>query len=312
MPELWQSFNTYCRREFGAKAAKICLDAGAGCPHRVSGQLETGCCFCHPGAYAGQAVESASLEEQWEAGVASAGRHGAEKYLAYFQAGSNTHGSAAALSERFQTLAHWPECAGVIVATRPECIHAQAIEILLAACQGKPLWIEVGVQACDDAVLQWLGRGHTLADCAQALRMLAAYPEIKTTAHLVFGSPLEHARAPEDAAGFLNQHRVAGVKITPLYVARHTRLAKDFQAGRFRPLGCEDYRHRVIRLLEQLSPATVVMRLTADCRQEFLLAPDWLGDKAGWLRGLRQAMEQTGAYQGRLFQPASGNAVASV
>lgn len=291
------SLATYFRRRFGRRIRKIPLDAGASCPNRDGTLSRAGCSFCNElGSGTGLFGRGVDLEGQWASWRArSSGPEG--PFIAYLQSFSNTHCSPARLRALLDRLAALPALAGIAVGTRPDCLDEARLDVLAAAPVDE-LWLDLGLQSADDAVLGRANRGHTAADFARAARA-AAGRGLKVCAHLVAGLPGEVPGGFVRSVEFVSALPVAGIKLHNLYVCAGAPLARDYRAGAYEPLARDDYVRQLAEALPRLRPDVVVHRLASDPRPGELLAPDWAARKSEVLAALAAALEERDTWQGR-------------
>ncbi|MGE4553419.1 MAG: TIGR01212 family radical SAM protein, partial [Desulfovibrionaceae bacterium] len=309
------SLAAHLKRRFGAPVRKIPLDAGADCPNRDGTIGRSGCLFCNPhGSGSGLLARGLGLPEQWDHWRARLARHGADRYLAYLQSFTNTHGPAARLAAVLDQLRGLPGLAGLCVGTRPDCCEDDKLDLLAAfrdalppAPDGAPapVILELGLQSADDAVLARIRRGHDAACFAHAARRAAARG-LEVCAHVVAGLPGAADRGADlrNSVALLNTLPVAHVKFHNCYVCEGSGLAAEWRAGRYAPPALPDYAAWLAEALADLRPGVVVHRLVADPAPGELLAPDWAGRKAEALAAVRRELETRRLWQGcRAFRP---------
>jgi radical SAM protein (TIGR01212 family) len=288
----------WLRRSFGGPVVKAPLDAGRSCPNR-DGTLGTGgCLFCPPSgsgpAAAGRPV-ARQLAEALERRLAS-GRPA--RVLAYYQAFSATHAGADQLARDLEPALRLP-AAGIIVATRPDCLGPARWRALAAAARAKPLWLELGLQSAHEGTLAALGRGHGVAAFDRAVRRAADYG-IRVVAHVILGLPGEEPAHTEATARHLAGLSVWGVKLHNLMVLAGSRLAAEHAAGRFNPWPRAKWAAAAAGFVARLPRETLIHRLAADPGRDRLVAPEWAGDKAANLAALAAELERRELRQGEL------------
>ncbi len=286
---------------FGGEVVKIGLDAGLGCPHRAGGTGAGGCAFCPPhGSGRGQGGEP--IAEQLARGLARlAGHRRPAKALAYFQAYTSTWAPVSHLAALYRQALAVDGVAGLVIATRPDCIDEAVWELLAGLQQRAPLWLELGLQSAHDRTLRAIGRGHDVA-CFDAAVSRARQAGIKVVAHVILGLPGEEPRHTEATADHLARLGVWGVKLHNLMILQGAPLARRHAAGEMVCWSRETYALAAARFLARLPRSTLVHRLAADPGPDRLLAPDWAADKDGVLAALAAAMVQHDLEQGSLCQ----------
>lgn len=299
------SLDAYCKNTYGEKLYKIALDAGMTCPNR-DGTLDTrGCIFCSAGG-SGEFAISLPLPPaaQLEAGKKLfRGKKTGSRYIAYFQAYTNTYAPPAKLEQLYREAMEAPDVAGISIATRPDCLPEEVLELLTDLRQRNPekfVWIELGLQTVHERTAAYIRRGYALPVFERAVRSLASRG-LPAIVHLILGLPGETKEDMLQSVRFLNRLPVDGVKLQLLHVLKGTDLAADYEKGLFRTLTEEEYLGLLVSCLEALSPDTVVHRLTGDGPAELLLAPLFSKNKKRVLNGLNQKLSRENTWQGRNY-----------
>lgn len=291
------SLSTYFRRRFGGRIRKVPLDAGASCPNRDGTLSRKGCSFCNElGSGTGAFGLGVDLEGQWAALRAKA-RDPRGPFMAYLQSFTNTHCTPDRLRDMVGRLCALPDLAGVAIGTRPDCLDTEKLDILAAAPVDE-LWLDLGLQSADDAVLERANRGHAAADFACAVEQ-AADRGIKVCGHLVAGMPGEAPDGFLRSVDFMSALPVAGIKLHNLFVSQGAPLAAEYLAGNYTPLRRGEYVGMLEEALPRLRPDIVVHRLASDPRPGELLAPDWAARKIEVLNALTKTMNESDTWQGK-------------
>ena len=272
------SVNEHYRRKFGCKVYKLSLDGGFTCPNR-DGTLDTrGCTFCNgSGEFAAGPCQSIAFQlEQAKARVADKIRTG--KYIAYFQAFTNTYAPVPVLEALFAQALAQEDIVGLAVGTRPDCLAQPVVELLARLNREKPVSVELGLQTIHDSTAKAIRRGYeswVYTDAVQRLK--AAGLEVVT--HIILGLPGETPQMMQATTRAAVAAGTDGVKFHLLHVLRGTDLAKDYEAGKFRCLELAEYAQILDSCLALLPPETVVHRITGDGAKKDLIAPLWSADK---------------------------------
>ena len=288
-----QTLTQYCLKLFGEKIYKISLDAGFTCPNRDGTLGDRGCIFCSAGGsgdFAGD--RRLPLADQIAQGKALvAGKYRGSRYLAYFQAFTNTYAETARLEALFRPVLEREDICGLSVATRPDCLDAEKLALLSRLNRQKPVWVELGLQTVKEDSVRYIRRGYPTAVYDAAVSALTA-EGIHVVTHVILGLPGE---SPEDMEESV-RHAVAagsgGIKLQLLHVLRGTDLAEDYLAGKFTLPTREEYLALLDRCLAQLGKDTVIHRVTGDGPRALLLAPLWSTDKKQLLNQIRPIMEK--------------------
>lgn len=299
----YRDYNSYLREIFGERVQKISLDAGLNCPNRDGAISDKGCIYCDGrGSGTGAWIKDGlSIDEQISREMEYIQRrYGAKKFIAYFQSFTNTYAPLPQLKALYeQALAH-KDMVGLSVATRPDCVQREVLDLLSSYQEVHLVWIEFGLQSAHDATLIRINRGHDVA-CFERSVLLANEFGLNVCAHIILGLPGEDRKMMLETARFLSRLPVHGVKIHLLYVVKGTELARLYEDGDFSCLEREEYVEMVVDFLELLPPEMVVQRLTGDPVRSELVAPLWANEKSKNLGLIREALERRNTRQGRLF-----------
>ncbi len=276
----YYSFNQYLKEKFGCKVYKICINAGFTCPNR-DGTLDTrGCIFCSAGG-SGDFAESAALSvtEQIEKGKARVkNKIKSGKYIAYFQAFTNTYAPVETLRKKFTEAINHPDIVMLSVATRPDCLPEEVIELLKELNRIKPVSVELGLQTIHEKTAAYIRRGYPLACYDSAVKRLKA-ADIDTVCHIILGLPGESEQEMLESVEYVCKSGINGIKLQLLHVLRGTDLAVDYAAGKFEVLTMEEYLKIIKKCLEIIPKNIVIHRLTGDGAKKDLIAPLWSADK---------------------------------
>lgn len=300
----YYSLDAYCKNEFGHKCYKIAINAGMTCPNR-DGTLDTrGCIFCSAGGSGDFASVGASIQEQLERGKALFGdKKTGNHYIAYFQAYTNTYAPIPYLRKVFSEALNHAEVCGISIATRPDCIDSSVLKLLQdiqADYPDKFIWVELGLQTIHESTAAYIRRGYPL-DCFRRVAGELRACNIPFIVHVILGLPGESPKMIYETIRHLNTYAPFGIKLQLLHVLQGTDLYKNYEAGQFLVYTQEEYTKILIHCLELLSPEIVVHRITGDGPKDLLVAPKWSLNKRNVLNTLHRQMQQTNAYQGRLF-----------
>ena len=276
----YYSFNQYLKEKFGCKVYKICINAGFTCPNR-DGTLDTrGCIFCSAGG-SGDFAESAALSvtEQIEKGKARVkNKIKSGKYIAYFQAFTNTYAPVETLRKKFTEAINHPDIVMLSVATRPDCLPEEVIELLKELNRIKPVSVELGLQTIHEKTAAYIRRGYPLACYDSAVKRLKA-ADIDTVCHIILGLPGESEQEMLESVEYVCKSGINGINLQLLHVLRGTDLAVDYAAGKFEVLTMEEYLKIIKKCLEIIPKNIVIHRLTGDGAKKDLIAPLWSADK---------------------------------
>jgi hypothetical protein len=299
----WRDFSSALRERFGCRVHKISLDAGFTCPNRDGTLGRHGCIYCNArGSGTGAHDRGLSVTAQLEAAKAPlVRRYGARRFIAYFQAFSNTYAPVERLRALYDEALAVPDVVGLAIGTRPDCVPPEVLELLTQLARQRLVWIEYGLQSACDATLARIGRGHDFACFAKAVALTRGRG-IQICAHLILGLPGEGAEEMNATARAVAALNLDGVKLHLLYVARATPLEALLRAGDYRPLEQDEYVRLVCDVIERLPPHTIIQRLTGDPRPDELVAPRWALDKSGTLARIRAELQRRDSWQGKRWE----------
>lgn len=304
----YYSLDYYLKQTFGQKVYKLSLDGGMTCPNRDGTLGNDGCIFCSAGGSGDfAAARTASVTAQLEtAKTRVAKKAGANaRYIAYFQSYTNTYAPAAVLESLFHEVISRPDIAALSIATRPDCLPEDVMEMLASLNRIKPVWVELGLQTIHDTTAAAIGRGYPLPVFEDALGRLKR-AGLNVIVHVILGLPGEHREMMLDTVRYLGAAGrspgqpggIDGIKLQLLHILSGTRLAQQYQANPFPVFSMEEYLDLVIDCTALLPPDIVIHRLTGDGPKDLLIAPLWSGNKRLVLNTLTRRFRQRGITQG--------------
>lgn len=303
----YYSVDAYCKNTYGEKLYKIAVNTGLGCPNRDGRSGTGGCIFCSAGGSGDFAVDYSlqhSISDQLQSGIAFFhNKKIGNRFIAYFQAYTNTYAPAEVLQPLFREALAEPTVAGISIATRPDCLPEDIMTMLVHVRQDFPdkfIWIELGLQTIHEQTARFIRRGYPLAVYDDAvLRLKAAgFPVIT---HLILGLPGENPEMLLQTIDHMNKIGTWGVKLQLLHVLNGTDLGTLYQNGQYQPLDKDTYLEDVIACIARLSPGIVIHRVTGDGPSDLLLAPMWSRNKRDVLNTLHHRLKQQNVYQGCLY-----------
>ena len=288
-----QTLNEYCRAQFGEKLYKLSLNGGMTCPNRDGTLGVRGCIFCSAGGSGDFAPDARlSIPDQIEEAKARvAGKYRGSRYIAYFQAYTNTYAPVERLRELFTPVVEREDIAVLSVATRPDCLPGKVLDLLGELNRRKPVWVELGLQTIHPDTAAYLRRGYDLPCYERAAAELRAWG-IHVVTHVILCLPGEGREEMLQTARYVGQHS-DGIKLQLLHVLEGTDLAADYRAGRVPLPTLEEYVALVRDCVKVLPEDMVVHRMTGDGPKRMLLAPQWSGDKKRVLNALNRALERS-------------------
>lgn len=287
------TLNQYLQDTYGEKIYKIALDGGFTCPNR-DGTLDTrGCIFCSgagSGEFSGDRTKS--ITQQIEEGKKRvAGKFPNGKYIAYFQAFTNTYAPVERLRELYEEALQHKDIAALSIATRPDCLPEDVMELLLECNRIKPVWVELGLQTIHEGTAAYIRRGYSLTVYDEALRRLKE-AGLQVIVHVILGLPGESAEDMKQTVSYVGKGGADGIKLQLLHVIRGTDLEREYVKGTFRTMEMEEYVKLVAECIALLPENMVIHRMTGDGDKRTLIAPLWSTDKKRVLNALNKAIRQ--------------------
>ena len=296
----YHSLDYMLRERFGEKVYKVTLNGGMSCPNR-DGKLGTrGCIFCSAGGSGDFAADSSlSITEQIDRQISIlSAKRPIHKYIAYFQAFTNTYAPVEYLEKIFTEALSHPDIAALSIGTRPDCLGKDVITLLSRLNRQKPVWVELGLQTIHEKTAAYIRRGYPLSCFEDAVRRLRS-EDIEVIVHTILGLPGESTQDILNTMEYLNHQDIQGIKLQLLHVLRGTDLASDYEKGLFCTYERDEYISLVISCLEHLRPDMVIHRITGDGPKDLLIAPLWASRKREVLNLLHHQMKENHNYQGR-------------
>jgi uncharacterized protein len=313
---LWQhqrrfnSYPEYFRKHFGKRVQKLAIDAGFTCPNRDGTKGSGGCTFCDSNSFnPGYCLPEKGISTQLAEGVEFHVKRyrKATKYLAYFQAFSNTYADLDVLKTRYEEALQFPGVIGLTIGTRPDCINDAILEYLSELSEKYYIVVEYGVETTSEEVLRRVNRGHTFAQSLEAI-WKTHQKGIKTGAHLMFGFPGETKDYIINQTDAINQLPLHSLKIHQLQMIKGTAMAEDYAQNpdRYHFYSLQEYLDLVIDFLERLKPQILIERIAGEVPPRFQAGPGWgLIRNNQVLHLFEQRLKERSTWQGRLFKNAN-------
>lgn len=297
----YHSLDYEMKRQFGCKVYRLALDGGCSCPNRDGKIGYGGCIFCSAGGSGDFAADRRlSVTQQILAQEEKIReKRPVDSFIAYFQAYTGTYAPAEHLRSIFTEAVSRPEVKVLSVATRPDCLPPDVLDLLARLAEQKPVWVELGLQTIHEDTARFIRRGYPLEVFEKAVSDLRSIG-IDVIVHLILGLPGEDAGRVLQSVRYLNGCDIQGVKLQLLHILSGTDLAEFWRAHPFPVMTQEEYTLLLIDCLEHLRGDIVIHRLTGDGPSDLLIAPDWSRNKRSVLNGIHSAMKTRGAWQGRL------------
>jgi len=297
-------YNDYLRAKFGCKVHRIALDAHFTCPNRDGTKGAGGCAYCNAdGSRASYINSKTSVKEQLSSGI----KHlkdtkDAKKFIAYFQAFSNTYGPVNRLKEAYDPVLEFEDIVGISIGTRPDTIDKEKLKLISSYMDGREVWIEYGLQSIHNKTLKMMNRGHAFADFLQAVRITRQF-KLPVSAHVILGLPGETKADMMETAKTLAGLKIEGIKLHVLHILKGSMLEKLYNEGNIKLLEQDEYVELVCAFLKHLPPDIIVQRLTGQGSREDHIAPLWALDKLGTINRILAVIASEAKQSKSSFHP---------
>lgn len=299
----YHSLNYFLRNKFGEKVFKISLDGGFSCPNRDGKISKGGCVFCSErgsGDYAGDRHLSISnqfddikdmMAKKWKSG----------KYIAYFQAYTNTYAPIDELRRKYEEALNKEGVVAIAIATRPDCLGDDVLDLLDEINKKFYLWIELGLQTSNDETAKRINRGYKLEVFDEAMKKLKAR-NIDVVVHDILGLPGETKEDMLNTVDYIAHSGAKGIKLHLLHLMKDTPMVKLYEQGKIEFLEEEDYIDLIVKAVSMLPEDMVVHRLTGDAPRALLIGPMWSLKKWEVLNAIDKRFEDEDIWQGKNFK----------
>lgn len=287
------SFNKYLKDKFGQKVYKISLDGGFTCPNRDGKTGTRGCIFCSKGG-SGDFAENRdmSITEQIESGKKKVEKKiKSGKYIAYFQAFTNTYASVETLRQKYEEAINHPDIVALSIATRPDCLGDDVLRLLDEMNKIKPVFVELGLQTIHQKSAKYIRRGYDLSVYDKAVMNLKKIG-VNVVVHVILGLPNESENDMLETVKYVCESGANGIKLQLLHVIDGTDLAKDYEKGLFKTLEFDEYVNLIVKCVKIIPKDIVIHRLTGDGAKKDLIAPLWSADKKRVLNAINKALRE--------------------
>lgn len=299
----YHTLNYHYKEKYHCKVIKVSLNAGFTCPN-IDGKVGYGgCIYCSKsgsGDFGGDITKSLSeqfdeiketLSKKWPSG----------KYIAYFQAHTNTYAPLSVLKEKYESVLKKDNVIGIAIATRPDAIEDEVLDYLEELNKNTDVTVELGLQTIHEDTAKLINRCHRLNQFEEMVKKLRKR-NIEVVVHIINGLPYETKEMMIDTVKYLNHLDINGIKIHMLNIVKDTPLATLYQEKKFKVLSKEEYIDIVISQLEYLRPEIVIHRITSDPDPKNLIEPAWLIKKFCVLNDIDKEMKKRNTYQGKKLE----------
>lgn len=301
----YHTLNHDLRERFGEKVMKISLDGGFSCPNRDGTISAEGCIFCSErgsGDFAGERWLTISeqfcqvrqtMAKKWDKG----------KYIAYFQAFTNTYDTVEALRQKYDEAVVMPGVVGLAIATRPDCLNEEIVRLIAGYADKYYVWVELGLQTSNDETAHLINRGYDREVYEQAMELLRSYG-VDAVTHVIFGLPGETREDMLATVRYVRDQGSRGIKFHLLHLMKNTPMEKFYEEGRLRFMTKAEYIDVICSAIGLLDPAMIVHRLTGDAPRSLLIGPMWSLNKWEILNEIDAELARREITQGSLLEGA--------
>jgi len=303
MKDRYYALSKYFKDEYGVRVQKITIDAGFSCPNIDPAIGKDGCIYCNNLSFNPQLRDSSrkSIKNQIIDGIEFAkNNYKAQKFMAYFQAYTNTYASLDKLKTKYDVIKGFSEIIGLSVGTRPDCVDDEKLALLASYNRSYEVWVEYGLQSARDKTLELINRGHNFKVFEEAA-LKTKKKEIKVCAHVIIGLPGESLEDYIYTAKKIAKLDIEGVKLHPAHVVTGTKLAKLYDYGRYQAPSFKEYTQAASFMIEYLPPECVIQRLGASAPNDMLLAPEWMRKEKNPSLIINELLEERDSFQGSKF-----------
>ena len=300
----YNEFSTFLRSHFGCKVQKITLDGGFTCPNRDGTLGRGGCTYCNNQTFSPAfSNRTSSIVKQMNDGIAFfAHKYPEMRYLAYFQAYTNTYDSLDKLVQRYEEALTVEGTLGIVIGTRPDCMPDELLDYLQSLAERTFVLVEYGIESTSDVTLARINRGHSYAAAVDAVKR-TAQRGIPVGAHIILGLPGEDRKAIMRQAAELSQLPLTTLKLHQLQIIRGTRMAQEYaeHPEEFSLFSLDEYIETVVDYIERLRPDIVLERFASQSPKELLIAPDWGIKNHELVDKVKRRMRERDTWQGKLY-----------
>lgn len=297
MKPYYYSLNEYLKEQYGHKIYKLALNGGMTCPNR-DGLIDfRGCIFCSAGGSGDFATGLCDFDKAKEI---IKDKYSGNDFIAYFQSFTNTYAPVSYLEQLYMPIIKRDDVRILSIATRPDCLSDECIELLDKLNKIKPVWIELGLQTIHERTARYIRRGYSLDVFENAVSRLNKIG-IRPIVHMIIGLPGESHDEILQTAAYLSHMNISGIKLQLLHVLKNTDLATDYNNGCFKVLELDEYISIVADILQILPADMIIHRITGDGPKNLLIAPLWSANKKNVLNSLNRYLRDNNIIQGSKF-----------
>ena len=303
--DLYNNYNKYFKQQFNGRVQKISIDAGFTCPNRDGTKASGGCTYCYNKSFNPfYCSPEKSVIQQLNEGISFfEKKYKTQKYLAYFQAYTNTYDNLENLNKLYTEALSHEKVIGLVIATRPDTIDKEKLKYIKSLSEKHFVVIEYGVESTLDKTLEFINRGHTHQETINALELTKKY-NLRTGIHIILGLPNETREEILSQAAELSKLPFQTLKLHQLQILKGTKMAKQFAENPeiFNVYTADEYIDLVIDFLELLSPKIMIERFISESPRDMIISPNWNGLKNFEIvTKIEKRMKARNTFQGKLF-----------
>ncbi len=295
---LYNNLSGYFRKKYGKRLSKICIDGGFSCPNRDGTVGVGGCIYCGERGAGEHISPCESIEAQVKRALETS--EDDEMFVAYFQNFTNTYAPVEVLRKRYDSALIDNRIKVLAIGTRPDCISEEICRLIAGYKEKCNVWVELGLQTANDETAKTINRGYPRGTFEYAMELLKKYG-LDVCVHLIVGLPGETMEDIKKTSEYLSRFDIFGVKIHSIYVMKDTKLCELYERGEYMPPSFDFYIDAAVYILTHLHPAVTVHRLTGDCPEGMLVAPEWNRQKHTVIDAIVAKMMQNGYTQGCMY-----------
>lgn len=297
----FRTYRDYLKELFGEKVQKVMIDAGFTCPNRDGTKGVGGCTFCDDKGSGSTLIQpNLSVSEQVNHGIQQVRQKDVSKFIAYFQAFTNTYASVDILRKLYSEALTHPQIVGLVIGTRPDCVSEAVLDLLNEFQEKTHVWVEYGLESSHNTTLSLINRGHSCEDFVAAV-LRTHERNIPVTAHLILGLPHETGEMMMESAQLIASLNTHGIKIHNLYLEEGMPLTEDYRQCKFTLLDRQTYVGLLCDVLEILPPNMVIERLCGEPDPAKIVTPHWALQKAPLITAINRELEQRNSTQGKNY-----------
>ena len=300
----YNDFSSHIKSVHSERIQKVSIDAGFTCPNRDGSKGNGGCTFCNNNTFnPAYCMPTKSISAQIDQGVAFfAPKYKTQKYLAYFQAYSNTYGEIEELKRKYDEALSNPSVVGLVIGTRPDCMSDDLLDYFTDLNKKTDLTIEYGIESTIDKTLNLINRGHSYEDSVVAINK-TAQRGISVGGHLILGLPGESYDDILSHAAVVSKLPLSYLKLHQLQIVKGSQLGRDYLAGRYtdKLFTLEEYIELVVDFVERLSPEIILERFISQSPGDLLIAPKWGVKNFEFVAKVEKRLKERDTHQGRLY-----------